>query len=191
MTTDAAKSVENYLLYLRDPSSLIDEVAIKAAEDAVAKASESGDVLAEAKARAELESAKKVDASDFRSAFVGAVKKWADENKVSAKVLADMGVAADVLSDAGFDMTKIKTTTAKATRKASSGKRVSSDAVQDHVAGLAGTFTLKDVADATGASTQTVRTVVSSMVKRDKATEEGDDPNHSGRGRAPKVYKVK
>ncbi|WP_436792656.1 hypothetical protein [Actinospongicola halichondriae] len=188
MTTDAdAKAVQNYLTYLRDPSALIDEVAIKAAEEAVTKAQDSGDVLAEAKARAEREAASKVDASDFRSAFIKSVKAWSDANKVSAQVLSDMGVDAAVLRDAGFD--DVPSSKGRQKRSSGSRTRVSSDDVKAHVLGLSDAFTLKAVADQTGASAQTVRKVVEDLVDDGKATK-GDDPDHQGRGRAPKLYKV-
>lgn len=52
------------------------------------------------------------------------------------------------------------------------------------------TFTLKEITDASGASAGTVRKVVLDLVADGSLSDEGNATDHTGPGRAPKVYKV-
>lgn len=179
----AENAVREYLTALRDPDSLKDEKKLKDVEDKIASTK---DVLEEAKLLSELNRLSKIDPLDYEAGFVEHGKAWADEANVPAKTLSSMGVGDDVLRKAGFDVASGPSRSPKpATR------RVSRDDVVDVVLGQGEAFVLNHIESLTGASLATVRKVVASLVEDGRVIEKGDDPSHSGRGRAPKVYEVK
>jgi hypothetical protein len=53
------------------------------------------------------------------------------------------------------------------------------------------TFTIKSLQERSGASPAVVRKVVAEELDAGNLTDEGADPDHSGPGRAPTLYKKK
>jgi hypothetical protein len=64
---------------------------------------------------------------------------------------------------------------------------VSSDEVRAAIP--KGTFTVKDLQERSGASAAVVRRVISEEVEAGNVSDEGPDPDHSGPGRAPAIYR--
>ena len=53
-----------------------------------------------------------------------------------------------------------------------------------------GQFKVTDLAEAIGRETTTTRNYLNKLVEAGKVAEVGDDPNHDGRGKAPKLYEA-
>jgi hypothetical protein len=52
-----------------------------------------------------------------------------------------------------------------------------------------GAFTVKQLKEATGASSAVVRKAITQQLEAGKLTDAGPDPDHSGPGRSPTLYK--
>jgi hypothetical protein len=123
--------------------------------------------------------------------FVEHAKTWADSTNVGVKALHEMGVDAGVLSRAGFDVRELETkrTSAASRERAAPRTRVTSEDVERSIKAHApgSMLSVSDLVAKTGASnatvTKTLKALVGSAVK-----DPIDDPDHSGRGRAAKLY---
>jgi hypothetical protein len=74
------------------------------------------------------------------------------------------------------------------TARATNGRRrVSADEIRAAIP--TGTFTVKNVQEASGASAAVVRRVIGEEVDAGNVTDQGPDPDHSGPSRAPNVYR--
>src|SRR5262245_52093960 len=98
---DAEAAVRSYLVYLDDPSKLRDEGEIQSKTQAVLDAKDPIDKL---KALAELERVAKIDEVPLREGFVKHAKEWASDLGVPLAAFREMGVADEVLREAGFDV---------------------------------------------------------------------------------------
>jgi hypothetical protein len=133
------------------------------------------------------------EGTSLEDAFVEHAKSWADSTNVGVKALSEMGVGAKVLSRAGFDVreldTKTKRATTRTTERAARRSRVTSQDVERSIrAHASGTMlSVSDLVDKTGASNATVTKTLKGLVA-DAVKEPVDDPDHSGRGRAAKLY---
>lgn len=187
----AEAAVRRYLLWLEDPSSIVDADAVARAEGAVAAA---GDPMTRLHALADLEHARQADASGVRSDFVARAKAYADGQSIPVTAFQASGVPDDVLREAGFE--------AMGRRRSSGGRRslaggrsrapkVPVDELKAATLRLPKQFTLADVAtEAGGGSPQTVRRAVDELIEAGKARRLGPKPDHSGRGRAPTLYEL-
>ena len=92
-----------------------------------------------------------------------------------------------VLRKAGFSISGGRGSSTSSRR--SSGKRVSSDEVRAAIP--ARELTAKELREKSGASPAVVRKVIGEEVDAGTVTEVGQDPNHSGPGRAPILYEKK
>jgi hypothetical protein len=185
---EATDAVRAYLLYLRDPSTLVDEDEIATAEQALADAKKTGDPLAELDAHAGLERARTADPRHVEDAFVANAKAYADHRGISAQAWRSMGVPDDMLRRAGLLAGSGTRATTAETPAAKRRTRVSREQVVDAIRHTSGTFSIADIAEVTGASGATVRKVVSDLIDADEVVEMGEDPEHDGRGRAPILY---
>ena len=176
--TDPEAAVRNYIAFLADPESARDEAAIAAAEEAVAKAKDPIDAL---RAHAQLERARKVDGSAQREAFIRPARAWANAEGIPASAFLKLNVPAEDLAAAGI------TTATRTTRGRGRAPRLDIDEVAAKLP--KGKFTLKDVAAAIDRETGTTRRYVQQLVDRGVISDLGDDPDHDGRGRAPRLYK--
>jgi hypothetical protein len=170
--------VRDYLLYLRDPEALRDDSRIKELEQAVAK---TDDVLEQLRLQAELVKAQSADGSQYEDGFVTHAAAYAEQHKIPVDAFRAMGVSDDVLRRAGLLQQR--------QTKRSTRSRVTIEEVRKSVP--RGKFTIPDLVAASGASQATVRKVVAEQLEAGGLEDLGDDPKHSGVGRAPKVYKRK
>lgn len=184
-------AVRLYLMYLTDPDSLRDEARIKALTSEAEKAKDPIDKL---RALAELERARAVDEGQFREGFVRHARAWADEQGIGPSAFRELGVADDVLAEAGFDVGVRRTRGRGPGRRAASGtprqraKAVPTEEIKRQVLSLQGPFTLSQVMERAGGSPATVRKAVEDLVESGKVEKLGPAPDHSGRGRAPTQY---
>lgn len=190
MTPESA--VRSYLLYLDDPSKLIDQRAVEKAEAAAAKATEP---MARLRALADLEHAREADGDELREAFVSHAKAYADEQSIPASAFREMGVPSDVLAEAGLGGGRGRRSGSRG-RTASGGTRVRAPRVPlEQIKAAAGRlskrFTLADLGDkAGGGSPATLRKAVDELIAEGRVTKIGPMEGYSGRGRAPTVYEL-
>lgn len=181
MATKAAQAVTNYLLALKDPGALRDDELIAKLNVELASAT---DPIARLELRQQLADAEAPALDNVEAAFVDHAKAWADKSGISAAAFAAEGVDPSVLRRAGFTI-KGRTTASSARRR--TGKRVTSEEVRAAIP--KGTFTTKSLQESSGASAGVVRKVITEEVHSGHVTEVGPDPDHSGPGRAPVLYK--
>jgi len=175
----AETAVRSYLQWLDDPTSVRDHAAI---EEAKAAAEQAADPLDRLKALSTLQELEAGDGERFRADFVANAAEWAAKNSVTPEAFEQLGVPCEVLADAG-----LATESVRAIRKAGGRRtRVSPDTVRDSVP--SGKFTIADLEAASGASTATVRKVISEMIAAGELRNLGPDREHSGRGRAPLLF---
>lgn len=187
MPTSAAETaVRTYLQAVKDPSSLRNDTEIAELETRLEK---SEDQLERVLLRQRLLDARAPSVEKHEESFVKHAKVWADDNGVSASAFAAEGVPASVLRRAGF---RVRGGRGRATgarrRPAGTRTRVSSDEVRNTIPAK-GTFTIRFLEDASGASTGVVRKVVQEELKAARLKEAGPDPDHKGPGRAPVLYR--
>jgi len=131
------------------------------------------------------------EGTSIEDAFVEHARTWADSTNVGVKALNEMGVDPSVLSRAGFDVRELDTKrkSSKPTERAAPRSRVTSEDVERSIrAHAAGTMlSVSDLVDKTGASNATVTKTLKALIG-DAVKEPIDDPDHSGRGRAAKLY---
>jgi len=181
---DPEGAVRLYMMYLSDPDSLRDEAAIAKAEAAVEKAK---DPIERLKAMAERERLQSVDGEQYRQDFIANAKAWAEAESIPVKVLLDAGVPAKDLSEAG--LAPQPTGRRRATSSGSSRGRAPRLSLDEVIAALpAGEFKLTELAEAIGRESGTTRNYLNKLVEQGVVGVVGDDPNHDGRGKAPKLY---
>lgn len=180
--TTAEKIVRDYLTALRDPDSLKDEEAIQKKGEELADAK---DVIERLKLQDEFRQLSAPSLEKAEDEFVVHAKAWADKNGVSGNAFAAEGVPVGVLRRAGFQIGR-STKKSKRSRK-TSGSRVTTGEV---VAAIpSGTFTVKQLGEISGASPAVVRKAIAQEEKAGRLTSLGADPDHSGPGRAPTLYR--
>lgn len=194
-STDAAESaVRRYLEFVADPSSAIDHGRIARLEGELASTS---DVIAKLKLHAELARSKEGDVAGLRSAFALHAKGWAQRNDVGLDAFRALGVNDIALAEAGFDLGRgghaPKVRPAAAAPKLARAPRaatVSSNEVRDNMLSRTDPFTLASVMADVGGSLGTIRKVVDELVESGKVRNEGSDKSHTGRGRAPHLFRA-
>lgn len=185
-TSTAESAVRTYLQALKDPSSLRNDDQIA---DLEARLEASDDQLQRVLLRQQLLDARAPSVDQHEEAFVKYAKDWADEKGVSASAFSAEGVPAGVLRRAGFRVRGGRGRPGTTRRRATGTRtRVSSDEVRAAVPAK-GTFTIRHLEEASGASTGVVRKVVQEELKAGKLKEAGSDPDHKGPGRAPVLYR--
>ena len=183
---DAAESaVRNYLLFLEDPTKLIDHDRI---DQLQRKAETATDPLERLKAYAELDRAQHVDESTHKLDFILHAKSWAEANNVTATAFKMLGVPDDVLRSAGLTKELRHRRKTRQQHAVSAHPSVSVGTIKAHVRSLHGRFTLADIQSTVGGSPMTVRKGVHELVAAGAITRIGPMPDWSGRGRAPIVF---
>ena len=175
------QAVRAYLQFLEDPESVRDHTAIA---EATERSQSAQDPLERLKALSTLQALETIDGSSYRAGFVAAAAGWAKENAVTAEAFATLGVTDDVLADAGLITTKPRSAASKTTKRRT---RVSPDAVKAAMPSDA--FTIAELEAASGASTATVRKVIAEMTQNGSLKDLGPKLDHSGRGRAPLLFR--
>lgn len=126
-----------------------------------------------------------VDNSGLEVVFVQNAKEWAETNKVSVSNFLALKVPAEVLVKAGFSVP------ADAGKKSATSTRTRVALPMDDVKAAlpnSGTFTIRQVADKLNRSTAVVAGKFKQLLDEGHLKDKGDDPNHDGRGRSPKLY---
>lgn len=195
-TPVAEDAVRRYLLFLEDPAKLRDPAEIQRKTAAVVNATDPIDKL---KALAELERASMLDESGLRAAFVEHAKPWAEEHGVSAGAFAELRVSADVLSEAGFDVSGLRRSRSRGRSSQdrstggdrSGGRRRQASAADIRSAMLEsdGPFTLTEIIDRVGGgSPGLLRKVAEELLAAGQIQKLGPAPHHGKQGRAPIQY---
>lgn len=189
MASTQETAVRNYLLSVRDPAALRDDDAIN---DVKAKLEQSDDELERLQLRQQLLDMESPSLDRYEDAFVEHAKAWADKTGISGEAFAAEGVPATVLRRAGFRGVGGRTRRSGSSRAAAATRtttrsRVSADEVRSAIP--SGTFTVKDLQERSGASAAVVRRIIQEEVDAGNLSDQGSDPDHSGPGRAPTVYK--
>ena len=186
MSTNSEEAVRNYLAYLADPASLVDQPRIDALNAAV---SAEKDTVAKLKLISDRDRAQNVDASAVRLDFIIHAAEWTKLNNVTTSAFQEMGVSNDVLSAAGLLGKK-----GRGKAKASSAPRgtrapgVRSEGIRAAISAKSGVFTISEVARDTGATVATVTKVVNAMVEAKAIKNLGQAEKTGARGRAPMQF---
>ena len=192
MSQEADDAIRQYLRWVNDPTSLVDLARITELE---ALAERSEDPLARLKAYSELEKVRSVDERAIRERFVQHAKAWAAANDISAEAFRHMNVAkadlkaAGLLGDGKPGKLVTKTLAPAAPPEGRTRRpRTSSQSILAHVPD-SGEFTVRSVAEASGASEATVRKVIDDLVEQGSVLEAGTAKATGTRGRAPLAYR--
>lgn len=178
-TTESA--VRNYLVALKDPTAMRDEGRIN---DLRQRLESTDDQLERVQLRQQIQDAERPSIEHFEEQFVAHAKAWADEHGVTAAAFAEEGVSDAVLRKAGLARGRAQGARRRGTARA---PRVSAQEVR---AGIPrGAFTIKHLQERTGGSIATVRNVVKEAEQQGLIVAQGTDPDHTGPGRAPTLYK--
>ena len=187
----AEHAVRRYLEFVADPSTAVDVGRISHLEAAMASTS---DVIAKLKLHGELARAKEGDITGLRSAFTQHAKAWATRNDVGLDAFRALGVGDIALAEAGFDFgrgtSKSKASAAVRGARAPRAASVGSAVIKANIVARSVPFTLAAVMADTGGSLGTVRKVVDGLEASGSVRNEGADKTHSGRGRAPHLFRV-
>jgi hypothetical protein len=184
MANKAEEAVAAYMRAVKDPQSLRDDDLIMKLTDELAA---TDDPIARLELRQQISHAQNPSMAEVEEAFVTHVKTWADKTGIGAEAFAAEGVDPVVLRRAGWSIRGRRSRTARTPQRGASGKRVTAEAVR--TAMPKGTFTAKGLQDSSGASAGVVRKVIIEQLAAGAITQIGPDPDHSGPGRAPILYK--
>jgi hypothetical protein len=184
MSTNSEQAVRNYLAYLADPTSIVDQPKIDALNTAV---NAEKDPLAKLLLISDLDHARSVDASAVRGDFIVHAAEWARVNNVTNNAFQQMGVTNDVLAAAGL-LGKKGRGKAKVGSSGPRGTRapgVRSEGIRSAISAKSGVFTISEIAKDTGATVATVTKVVNGMVDEGSIKSLGQAAKTGARGRAP------
>lgn len=194
-TKKTEDSIRRYLESLGQTNKpVVDRNAINALKSQIKSET---DPINKAKLLSELEreSAGRVpDNSGHEEVFVAEAKSWAEDGDITVGALQALGVPDDVLRRAGFQPTAGRGTgTARRTRRSSGGRApaVPLEDVEAAARKLGTGWRLTELAEALDREPMTVRNYVNKLMEQEVVVDLGDDPRHSGRGRAPKLYGMK
>lgn len=129
---------------------------------------------------------RKPDRSAQEAVFVAEAKEWAAGEGIPASAFQALKVPDDVLRAAGFSISSGRST--GATRTAGRARKIPMEDVQAAAASLGAKWKLGDLAVALDRDPATIRNYVNKLVADGSVKDLGDDPQHNGRGRAPKLY---
>lgn len=181
MATNAQEAaVRAYLQALTDPDALRDDEGIAELQE---RLEHSDDPLERVKLQGQIEQATQVRPDVFEDGFIAHAKEWADEHGVSATAFQAEGVPRTVLRRAGLDGGRSARGRAQPARKAQVSREDVRAAVRTHA-----TFTLPQIQSKTGASRETVRTVIKDCLNAGEVEKVGPVDSHQGRGR-PTQYR--
>lgn len=178
----AEDAVRTYLTYLQDPSSFRDLDEVNRLTGAAEAAS---DPLEKLKLLSAAQRADEVDGSAYEAGFVAHAKEWAERERVTAEAFKALGVPTDVLAAAGLVRRRAAKPTTPGRRTRSQGVSVAHviEAIPSEP------FRIRDVMEATGASLQTVRKAVRTLLEQGAVLDLGPDQDWDGRGRTPTLYR--
>ncbi len=172
------KAIREYLQYLSDPASLRDEAEVTRLN---AAATAANDPIERLKLLSAAQRAHDVDGSRFEQAFVANAAAWAAAERVTPEAFRALGVPAEVLAAAG--LLRGRPTPTRRRRATVVTAETVMAAVPD------GPFSVRDLMESSGASLQTVRKAVRTMLGAGDLIDLGLDPDWNGRGRTPTLYR--
>lgn len=181
---DDEQVVRKYLAYLEDPSVLRDDDAIATAQRA---ADEASDVVDRLKALSEVERLQDPSAESLHADFIRVVRSWADSEDITSGALMKLGVAPGVLREAGYPVGGSSDARDKTITRRTRAPGVSIEAVRGSVP-AEGTFTTKQLQEASGASPGTVRKAMAAMLEDGTILDRGLAADWPGPGRVPTLY---
>jgi hypothetical protein len=182
----AEHAVRQYLLFLTAPDTLRDEQRIAELQSVVDSAT---DPIEKLKALSALEDAKAVDGERLRAEFVAHARNYVAGQGIRVDAFRTMGVADDVLGEAGLLGDRGHRTISSAPRRQPGGnRRMPRLNLADVEAAVpTGDFKLADLAAAIDREVATTRNYLMRLVADGTVVEVGEDP--SGRGKPAKVYR--
>ena len=192
--TSPEDAVRQYLAWVDDPSSAVDQAAVDAADADFAAAT---DPIAKLHAAAARERARTADADALVARFVAHARAYADAAAIPVEAFRAVGVADDVLARAGFHVPSGRGRGPAAPARRNSGARprarhIPVSQLKAVAVQMPKRFTLAHLADkAGGGSPATVRKAVEELVAEGRAANLGPDPDHRGPGRAPTLYELR
>lgn len=179
----AEEAVRTYLTALREPESLKDDEAIAEMTSQLEQAS---DVISRLGLQEELAQLQAPSLESVEDEFVVHAKSWADQAGIGTHAFQAEGVESAVLRRAGFDVAKSRGSKRTSGRR-SGGSRVTTEEVISAMPSSA--FTVKQLKEASGASPAVVRKAIKQEEGKGRLVDTGTDPDHSGPGRAPTLYR--
>lgn len=172
------EAVRRYLEYLRDPSSIVDHDMVKSL---AARLDEATDVVERIMLRQQLEQARAGDEAAVREAFVAHAKAWADVQGIAGSAFRAEGVPDHVLAEAGL--------VRRGAAEPRPPRRPAADAVREALPRRKDeAVTVSALAAHTGASVDTVRSVIKQEIAAGRLKVAGADPHHCRPGRPPTLY---
>lgn len=178
-SSSAETAVRRYLTALRDPSALRDEETLGALQEQLAGA---GDELERLRLRQQVLDLESPSIDQYEGEFITHAKAWAEEQGITARAFESEGVPARVLRKAG-----LASSGNRRGRRGGNRTRVTVDQVRAAIP--RGAFTIKQLQEISGASPAVVRKVVAEELTGGRLKDQGTDPDHTGPGRAPTLYK--
>ena len=185
-------AVREYLVWITDPSKLIDAALVDQLE---AQAAGASDPLEKLKAISRLEQARAVDGERYKLNFIKFAKQWADDNQITVGAFRQLGVDDTILRAAGIGLSssggRERRPASPARSSGTTIRSVSTGQIKAEVSAWVGEFTLADVVTKVGGSPMTVRKAVDDLLEAGVVHRLGPLQDHTGRGRAPIVYRVR
>jgi len=180
-------TVRQYLKYLEDPTTLVDQNLV---DKLAAKVAKTKDPIDKLRALAELERAKAFDGSALEEAFIRDTRAWADAEGITLGAFREMGVPDEILAQAGFDELRRRSRARRGSAggRSGRGRSTSAEAVQAWVLSTKEAFTLADIQRELGGSPATIKKAVNELIAGGRLTNLGPMQHHSGRGRSPFQY---
>ena len=178
-------AIRLYLTFLSDPEKLIDRAVLKKLESAVETAKDPVEQLI---ARGALDRARNIDGNEQRDEFIRIAKAWADSERIPVSAFVQMGVPADVLDAAGFDVPGMRKRAGKASGPSTRRRSVGSAEIREYVMAQRQTFTTGGIQGHVGGSPGTIKKVLDEMVTAGTIARLGPVPGWANRGRAPYQY---
>jgi hypothetical protein len=185
--SDPETAVRNYLLFLDDPTKLVDQTRI---EQLRQNAQRAQDPIERLKLYAELHRAECCDEHSYRAEFIRHAKTWADANHIDADAFRQLHVNDSVLRSAGLLGTTRRPTKHHQQASLSTRSSVTAESIKTYVRSLNGTFTMADIQSRIGGSPMTVRKGVQALVGEGTIKRLGPIRDWHGRGRAPIAFEV-
>jgi hypothetical protein len=187
--SESEVAVRNYLLFLEDPSKLIDKPEVERLEEVARSTS---DPLERLRTINRLQQIREGDGDSYRQAFCANAKAWADANDIRPASFVELGVDEGTLRAAGFSLRGAGTQGAAPRPRRGRGAvarqgqgQVRVEQVKEAARRQTGDFTLADLAAQSGASPMTIRKAVDEMIAAGEVERLGPTPNWAQPGRAP------
>lgn len=187
-SSTADSAVRNYLVALRDPGALRDEEKISTLH---AKLESASDELERLRLRQEIINAQTPALDRYEDEFVAHAREWADGVGITERAFLEEGVPPHVLRRAGFRVAGGTRGRPRGSGRSGGARRTRVNSADVRAAIPRGPFTIKQLQEATGASSAVVRKIVQEEEAAGRLVKAGTDKSKSGPGRTATLYKRK